>query len=133
MLRFQSTRPARGATTAYHFGKECKKISIHAPREGRDLLRGEVLRADGISIHAPREGRDFEDDEIGAVYFIFQSTRPARGATRFTARRWNARLKFQSTRPARGATAIEVYWVSDNGISIHAPREGRDVKMGLKI
>ena len=34
------------------------RISIHAPREGRDINIGAQLVRLGISIHAPREGRD---------------------------------------------------------------------------
>ena len=37
---------------------------------------------------------------------------------------WNA--KFLSTLPARGATATATYTNKDEGISIHAPREGSD-------
>ncbi len=33
-------------------------VSIHAPRAGRDLLLPETLRGIGVSIHAPRAGRD---------------------------------------------------------------------------
>ena len=36
-----------------------KDISIHAPREGSDVLLRTLLRSAGdISIHAPREGSD---------------------------------------------------------------------------
>ncbi len=34
------------------------KVSIHAPREGRDACMRELLKWFGVSIHAPREGRD---------------------------------------------------------------------------
>ena len=58
-MRFQSTLPVRGATTRDASGNDIIKISIHAPREGSDLLgfdrTGEQLH---ISIHAPREGSD---------------------------------------------------------------------------
>ena len=36
--RFQSTHPARGATCFLWVMKEHRAISIHAPREGCDLL-----------------------------------------------------------------------------------------------
>ena len=81
-----------------------------------------------ISIHAPREGGDFEDDEIGAVYFIFQSTPPARGATKLTNPRISKYTKFQSTPPARGATFTSPVSEQIRPISIHAPREGGDSK-----
>jgi len=56
---FQSTRPARGATLPYPPSRPSARVSIHAPRAGRD-------RADERRVG--NEGQ-------------FQSTRPARGAT----------------------------------------------------
>ena len=81
-----------------------KEISIHAPREGGDLIcfpqtanglyfnprppRGgrrdfvaALLTSLGISIHAPREGGDAIVCMMVPVISIFQSTPPARGAT----------------------------------------------------
>ena len=57
--KFQSTLPARGATTPVDGRGENTVISIHAPREGSDL--------------------DFVDELISPRQF--QSTLPARGAT----------------------------------------------------
>ena len=57
-------------------------ISIHAPREGGDLdFLGTVLDFI-ISIHAPREGGDCRVPAHGDGSGEFQSTPPARGATR---------------------------------------------------
>ena len=58
---FQSTPPARGATTITGFNVWYTYISIHAPREGGDSrLDSKALKADQpISIHAPREGGDY--------------------------------------------------------------------------
>ena len=56
---FQSTPPARGATGRAGAQPGPRSISIHAPREGGDLMflrRGP--RHFLISIHAPREGGD---------------------------------------------------------------------------
>ena len=56
---FQSTRPARGATALTEEDERKVEISIHAPREGRDIqqiYQGKSFHC--ISIHAPREGRD---------------------------------------------------------------------------
>ena len=66
------------------------------------------------------------------MYATFQSTRPARGATRAPQEQEKLPREFQSTRPARGATNRNLrgrYNVLD--ISIHAPREGRDGHRGL--
>ena len=79
--RFQSTRPARGATLNIPRARLGDPVSIHAPRTGRDMLRrwpgrsqscfnpraphGARQPGDGhqktrplVSIHAPRTGRD---------------------------------------------------------------------------
>ena len=141
------------------------RISIHAPREGRDVWRRVLgARQQAISIHAPREGRDQLNRAKKELIDIFQSTRPARGATSLLHRACAARLHFnpraprgarprpgyifggwtlfQSTRPARGATSTtssgslatsafqstrpDRTRMGKGGISIHAPREGRD-------
>ena len=56
---------------------------------------------------------------------IFQSTLPARGATATDAS-YPYKLVFQSTLPARGATLRRGPDEADGSISIHAPREGSD-------
>ncbi len=100
---FQSTRPARGATVDVRY---YKALILHFnPRAPRGARLSDAA-------FLPRPGR-------------FQSTRPARGATKIF-RRTAAHSKFQSTRPARGATPKTWYAYNDDGISIHAPREGRD-------
>ena len=58
-VKFQSTPPARGATTS--------AVS--------------VLHVMTISIHAPREGGDAGVDAAIVDAAVFQSTPPARGAT----------------------------------------------------
>ena len=123
---FQSTRPARGATTRESVLGFILGISIHAPRAGRDLHMSIAPETSAISIHAPRAGRDIAYTSVVYGLSLFQSTRPARGATLlagdfvfhhndFNPRaprgaRHSARdcrgdcIIFQSTRPARGAT-----------------------------
>ena len=124
-------------------------ISIHAPREGSDPARSVDPGEAGISIHAPREGSDLAQDNPAAKNTTFQSTLPARGATKRGNSMFHA-LSFQSTLPARGATRQVLYGVQRqrfqstlpvrgatryNGrtrqsahISIHAPREGSDTR-----
>ena len=66
-ITFQSTRPARGATSdSLGSVSLTGYISIHAPREGRDLLLIRRLCEMHISIHAPREGRD----EIAVMFRV---------------------------------------------------------------
>ena len=101
---FQSTHPARGATPSTRTVSTELLISIHAPREGCDCNEHLRQRAAGyISIHAPREGCDIEPAQLFRIL-----------------------LEFQSTHPARGATKAFVSVKDGLIISIHAPREGCD-------
>ena len=105
-------------------------ISIHAPREGSDLINIVLRPVILISIHAPREGSDEYSTGATCASTKFQSTLPARGATVYAPIEPWAMLisihapregsdpsppragkrpgKFQSTLPARGATAYNV-------------------------
>ena len=79
---FQSTPPARGATTAVLSSSRTDRISIHAPREGGDsgkVVFNEVHAF--ISIHAPREGGDVIDvSQVPGVTDF--NPRPPRGGRR---------------------------------------------------
>ena len=101
---FQSTLPARGATALFIPYHSLSIISIHAPRTGSDDAPPDStdMTAD-ISIHAPRTGSDCPSWTALSLSCTFQSTLPARGATR------------------RDATEGIVL-----PISIHAPRTGSD-------
>ena len=57
-LLFQSTRPVWGATCAVCHVPLRQRISIHAPRVGRDREPACNHLVHHISIHAPRVGRD---------------------------------------------------------------------------
>ena len=102
---FQSTRPARGATFDVKHARLGLRISIHAPREGRDRS---CAGAGGVShgFQSTRPARGATSNAYGADQLIlFQSTRPARGATAESTHTGLVEYAFQSTRPARGATA----------------------------
>ena len=104
-IPFQSTHPARGATSIAASLQAMGIISIHAPREGCDGGAALDVRASStISIHAPREGCDF------AV------------ATH------NIAIRHISIHaPREGCDLTSVTWPRDIvAISIHAPREGCD-------
>ena len=79
-FQFQSTPPARGATSALISLRPLTEISIHAPREGGDVTAGDVLpELTAISIHAPREGGDNQlMDQVVGVSKNF-NPRPPRG------------------------------------------------------
>ena len=80
---FQSTLPARGATSEGQKPHVIIFISIHAPRTGSDLMaRRSRYTVFIISIHAPRTGSDEGALKPGSLVKRFQSTLPARGATR---------------------------------------------------
>ena len=117
------------------------------PRGGRQGRHGGLVGGQGISIHAPREGGDAFSTPTVMPGGIFQSTPPARGATRIqlhgllrrvfqstppargaTAGLISSALRstFQSTPPARGATLQAVVGGQVDVISIPAPREGGD-------
>ena len=129
---FQSTLPARGATASAWLHSRFVTISIHAPRTGSDVRGGGIVKIGKISIHAPRTGSDKAVAHRKVRDFLaFQSTLPARGATRrasapegvfvhFNPRsphgerlyiwRYGRSLSaFQSTLPARGATTPRRY------------------------
>ena len=78
---FQSARPARGATLVKMSFNNPVEVSIRTPREGRDdycCHDWDALRC--FNPHAPRGARP-ETDSAVAGPSVFQSARPARGAT----------------------------------------------------
>jgi len=146
--RFQSTRPARGATAEQVQHPVIHGVSIHAPRAGRDAhfsppsspsllfqstrpargatrVWGAVLICKLVSIHAPRAGRDRLSVQHPDYRFGFNPRAP-RGARRPTVRVGSLSAEFQSTRPARGATSMRIRPRPACAVSIHAPRAGRD-------
>ena len=123
---FQSTPPARGATSPQIVAKLCFPISIHAPREGGDL-RTVLLGLDGlISIHAPREGGDYSPGRGVPVPRHFNPRPPRGGRPSLLQCIIIFTKSFQSTPPARGATNSIHRNNTQATISIHAPREGGD-------
>ena len=80
-------------------------ISIHAPRTGSDKSPcSRPLETGRFQSTLPARGATRNDDVIRRQHLQFQSTLPARGATWILAFRLCASLIFQSTLPARGAT-----------------------------
>ena len=124
---FQSTRPLRGATA----GLECKTtssfISIHAPLAGRDSDQCRYFVIAPISIHAPLAGRDKPGRCFALLRDIFQSTRPLRGATRFVPKLMRS-SSFQSTRPLRGATlCLYAHNIAEKYFNPRAPCGARHI------
>ena len=124
--RFQSTPPARGATLPSFLSALPSSISIHAPREGGDQLRHQLVQERRDFNPRPPRGGRLKSAWSNLLTGIFQSTPPARGATSRPCRGLCATWAFQSTPPARGATEITFCSPPTCKISIHAPREGGD-------
>ena len=79
-----------------------------------------------ISIHAPRTGRDATQTTKSFKSAEFQSTRPVRGATQTI---WMSRsfASYFNPRAPYGARHTRRYSITQRqAISIHAPRTGRD-------
>ena len=77
---FQSTLPARGATSTLPVPTDVMTISIHAPREGSDEQITYVPIVDNISIHAPREGSDEDLRDFAAVRVYISIHAPREGS-----------------------------------------------------
>ena len=108
-----------GHPRAHHFNPRAP----YGARHPGSLTQGNTNE---ISIHAPLTGRDPAPQRLIDGGFLFQSTRPLRGATGSPAERRTSLIVFQSTRPLRGATRAEDKFCSTSEISIHAPLTGRD-------
>ena len=148
-LRFQSTRPMRGATAAGRAPQpQAQHFNPRAPCGARPEGAVQHDRVILISIHAPHAGRDLIRAAVMANNLTFQSTRPMRGATSAAIRRrWDSRISIHAPHagrdclPARssprrcyfnprapcGARLRLLVPIEDAArISIHAPHAGRD-------
>ena len=101
------------------------EISIHAPRTGSDAMRGDSGTSDDISIHAPRTGSDVKEEALCSNLRNFNPRSPHGERLRHL-QIYQSPSRFQSTLPARGATRGLRHKVAVLGISIHAPRTGSD-------
>ena len=81
-----------------------------------------------VSIHAPRTGRDVQKAQALDANQSFNPRAP-HGARQWSSRKLTTAVAFQSTRPARGATKARTGLPSTERVSIHAPRTGRDRHM----
>ena len=98
-----------------------------APRGARHLMVGDVFSSMIFQSTRPARGATVSDRGKEEQLRIFQSTRPARGAT-FSSRRSTAQRFYFNPRAPRGARHdFGFVGQSRNVISIHAPREGRDL------
>ena len=102
---FQSTLPARGATTDWQYGLTRDGFQSTLPARGATSHDATTVHAAKISIHAPREGSDgsVNGAVVGRHHFNPRSPRGERPAI---AGAGSAAAEFQSTLPARGATRL---------------------------
>ena len=146
---FQSTPPARGATSVFSSLQSTLLISIHAPREGGDPIsplsslprlkafqstppaRGATYsacaarRRQKISIHAPREGGDLTGTRTGPSCDHF-NPRPPRGGRQVMLCPVFFLFSYFNPRPPRGGRPMSV---SGDRLLVHfnprPPRGGR--------
>ena len=125
----RSPRGERLSISVFRFWRRFD-FNPRSPRGERLILTNRSLIRIRISIHAPREGSDVLIICFWSLFCRFQSTLPARGATKALDTN-KAPMQFQSTLPARGATLARRKSRWQSGISIHAPREGSDAVVKL--
>ena len=120
---FQSTLPSRGATVRLLIYDEFIPISIHAPLAGSDPRNlFPLLRRRYFNPRSPRGERRRCPSLSGHVW-LFQSTLPSRGATRFYLQTALVH-KFQSTLPSRGATWRSLAYMGIIGFQSTLPSRG---------
>ena len=100
-------------------------ISIHAPRTGSDKTGARPEWRQTISIHAPRTGSAPPRGTNEAAEWHFNPRSP-HGERREPMISLFGAFVFQSTLPARGATKPRPRDAARTAISIHAPRTGSD-------
>ena len=110
-----------------------RRISIHAPHTGRDVL---IFVLTGLDIdfnpRAPYGARQRLRKCTGS-WQKFQSTRPIRGATRcYDPVRQRRHISIHAPHTGRDA-AFNVSQGQRRPISIHAPHTGRDIRPSMAI
>ena len=125
---FQSTRPVWGATRYILCTAWMKSyFNPRAPYGARQAHRYVDARLFCISIHAPRMGRDASRISTQAGMRSFQSTRPVWGATAAISVAMRQLFNFNPRAPYGARRPEDRRACQLHGISIHAPRMGRDV------
>ena len=125
--RFQSTPPARRATRRQLGSHPVRcRFNPRPPRGGRPPGRRPKREPDDVSIHAPprggRRGCRFRHSFLVRRF----NPRPPRGGRRLARATGRMRGMFQSTPPARRATRAGGRRRRSGIVSIHAPRAEGD-------
>ena len=125
-MKFQSTRPVRGATVfptapqLFH-----GYFNPRAPCGARPHPPFNTRRNLMISIHAPRAGRDFHQPTCSSFSAYFNPRAPC-GARRVTEGTISKTLAISIHAPRAGRDRGGQKHSKGIAISIHAPRAGRD-------
>ena len=124
-MAFQSTRPVWGATKVGTVYKTTGKVSIHAPRVGRDLGGDKAASLALFQSTRPVWGATCPFFVLTRYHKCFNPRAPCGARLRFSNQSASG-IEFQSTRPVWGATKICYIKTKHYCVSIHAPRVGRD-------
>ena len=129
-MEFQSTLPARGATTGIvaYLLRQVRFQSTLPARGATGNMRYHLLGQENFNPRSPRGERPMPS-MAHLILSAFQSTLPARGATVQLLAEKRLESVFQSTLPARGATAKSpwAFWVWAN----FNPRSPRGERPGI--
>ena len=120
---FQSTRPVRGATQNIFSTSESEKFQSTRPVRGATKAAETYITVRVVSIHAPRAGRDAATRMRSRRHRCFNPRAPC-----------GARQALQDDGTMLCDVSIHAPRVRDpgQGVSIHAPRAGRDGRPPLK-
>ena len=130
---FQSTLPVWGGTGSIVGLVKDADISIHPPRVGRDRDMWADLDAETVFQSTLPVWGGTVAARRAVMTGVFQSTLPVWGGT-ITSHHFVCHSTFQSTLPVWGGTGDDLTAVQmATCISIHPPRVGRDVLVGLGI
>ena len=122
---FQSTLPARGATPIKTWSCVARLFQSTLPARGATGSIQHILHRAEISIHAPRTGSDQSERRSRKFTANFNPRSPHGERHKPGGGAATTRI-FQSTLPARGATRWFLHHFREVTISIHAPRTGSD-------
>ena len=128
--RHFNPRSPHGERHPHRFSGAAEKgyFNPRSPHGERPVAGYQLPRAAIISIHAPRTGSDGVSGlpDAGRLHFNPRSPHGERPCLMLLLRRF---VQFQSTLPARGATKEKNMSSLYHAISIHAPRTGSDTEM----
>ena len=124
IVLFQSTRPVRGATIARFHIPRVNEFQSTRPVRGATIRLIPLLRRERVSIHAPRAGRDASAPCACRALRCFNPRAPCGARLLYGSQ--SSDLKSFNPRAPCGARQFPLSEGSRGGVSIHAPRAGRD-------